>query len=365
MADNSFFTLVFQEILNSITNNYNYEIDNLGDEKFNFSAYLKNKFIYKKFINKYSIREIRGKFKEVLLDNESGFWWLYNNLSDKNSKKVLIEIICYRILGHTMYKLPLDNKFYWEEKRHIEINKKNKIFLNQNHKNTELFKYDLRFLNYNIDLYCSPLGVQATFCLDQYHYKADNIEIYAESNDVVIDAGACYGDTSLYFASKIGKMGTVYSFEFIPSNLNVFNKNIEMNPQFKSNIILCKQPLSDVCDAQCYFLDYGPGSILLENEPKEYDGTAKTVTIDSFINSIDEKKVDFIKMDIEGSELKALIGAERVIRKHKPKLAISVYHNLEDFYKIPGWIESLNLGYKFYLGHFSTHKEETVLFAKI
>ena len=42
---------------------------------------------------------------------------------------------------------------------------------------------------------------------------------------------------------------------------------------------------------------------------------------------------------------------------------MSVYHNLSDFWTIPRYIESLDLGYKFYLRHFTIHAEETVLFA--
>ena len=46
------------------------------------------------------------------------------------------------------------------------------------------------------------------------------------------------------------------------------------------------------------------------------------------------ERVDFIKMDIEGAEPKALIGAERTIREHRPQLAISVYHDLKHFASI-------------------------------
>ena len=59
----------------------------------------------------------------------------------------------------------------------------------------------------------------------------------------------------------------------------------------------------------------------------------------------------------------ALLGAEQTIRSHRPKLAISVYHSLQDFVRMPDWITSLDLGYKLYLDHFTIHEEETVLFA--
>jgi hypothetical protein len=77
----------------------------------------------------------------------------------------------------------------------------------------------------------------------------------------------------------------------------------------------------------------------------------------------DVSRIDFVKMDIEGSELAALQGGERAIRKWRPKLAISLYHRPEDFYTIPQWVDSLRLGYRFYLDHYSIHHEETVLYA--
>jgi hypothetical protein len=76
-------------------------------------------------------------------------------------------------------------------------------------------------------------------------------------------------------------------------------------------------------------------------------------------------RIDFIKMDIEGSELSALQGAESALRRWRPKLAISLYHRPEDFFSIPLWLDSLGAGYEFFLDHYSIHHEETVLYARV
>ena len=76
-----------------------------------------------------------------------------------------------------------------------------------------------------------------------------------------------------------------------------------------------------------------------------------------------DNAADFIKMDIEGSELQALVGAELTLRTHRPKLAIAVYHKADDLITIPDYLDGLQLGYRFYLDHFSTNAEETILFA--
>jgi hypothetical protein len=58
-------------------------------------------------------------------------------------------------------------------------------------------------------------------------------------------------------------------------------------------------------------------------------------------------------------------GAIVTIKKFKPKLAISLYHSIDDFITIPNFINSLNLGYKFYLGHYTIYAQETILFAEM
>ena len=55
----------------------------------------------------------------------------------------------------------------------------------------------------------------------------------------------------------------------------------------------------------------------------------ETISIDELLGG---KRASYIKMDIEGAELQALLGAEQTIRKYKPKLAISVYHNRYDIW---------------------------------
>ena len=61
--------------------------------------------------------------------------------------------------------------------------------------------------------------------------------------------------------------------------------------------------------------------------------SVSTVTIDDF--SENHLKPTFLKMDIEGSEMNALMGSKNVISKYKPKLAICIYHKPSDLFSIP------------------------------
>ena len=87
------------------------------------------------------------------------------------------------------------------------------------------------------------------------------------------------------------------------------------------------------------------------------------VEVTSIDKALLEEKVTFIKMDIEGSEKEALIGAQNTIIKQTPALAISVYHKFNDLYEIPFLINEFGVDYKYYLRHYAENSSETVLYA--
>ncbi len=192
--------------------------------------------------------------------------------------------------------------------------------------------------------------------------------IRPETGEVVLDCGACWGDTALFFANQVGERGHVYSFEFMPRNIDIFRTNIELNPQLKQRITLITHPLLDVSGRRVSFTENGPGSQVnadlgANQTPAPTIKTAASITIDDFVVAQRLDRIDFIKMDIEGAELKALRGASNTIRDFKPKLAISIYHSMEDFVQIPAYLSSLGLGYNFYLNHGTIRDRETILMA--
>ena len=85
-----------------------------------------------------------------------------------------------------------------------------------------------------------------------------------------------------------------------------------------------------------------------------------TVAIDDVVGG---EEVSFIKLDVEGAELKALQGASRTIRTFRPRLAISVYHKPEDIIEILEYILALHNDYKLYLRHYQMSPCETIVYA--
>src|SRR5690606_18000695 len=184
-----------------------------------------------------------------------------------------------------------------------------------------------------------------------YGYRENNKYIVqAETDDVVLDLGGCWGDTALYFAHKVGANGKVYSFEFIPKNIELHNHNTSLNPHLSNRIKLVNKPVSNISGHPVYFFDNGPGSKISEVIFPGYTGKTETIAIDDFVAAQNLQRVDFIKMDIEGAELSALEGARNTIKRFRPKLAIAIYHSMEDFVGIPKWILDLSADYELYLG---------------
>ena len=85
------------------------------------------------------------------------------------------------------------------------------------------------------------------------------------------------------------------------------------------------------------------------------------VSIDDYID--ENEKITIIKMDIEGAEYAALKGAERTIKKYSPRLAISIYHNPEDYWRIFELIYEYSKDYKFAVRHHQNNHLDTVLYA--
>ncbi len=291
--------------------------------------------------------------------------WLYSKLADDESRDILVRILAFRALGFKKIRLPINNPAYWQGLKNAESLVVGHEDLATGFMNLKLQKMNLKPLGYPIEIFFSPSGVLIDFIQQQYRCETPNGSIGCSSGDFVIDAGGCWGDTALYFAHHCGPTGRVYSFEFLPENLAIYKRNLEINPELQSRVELIENPIWSKAGEEMAVNANGPGTRLKPGEIGSGKMKFRTESIDHLLESGRISKVDFIKMDIEGAELPALKGAEKTVRLYKPKLAITVYHSINDFWEIPMYLNSLNLGYRFYLRHFTIHAEETVLFAQV
>lgn len=364
---NFFKEVLLEKLRSSLHNDFddNFEILRFAEKKsFRLKSLIREKFVFPNYVAKWKSKQILDKAHSelvILLSNIENLEWVYNQLSDQFSKEIFIELIAYRILGERKVKLSVNNEAYRMCLNNAENfkNKRKKILIN----GAEVFSYGLNRDDYDLSFYYNNLGVVYDFLLEQYAYKKGNINISAKKGDYVIEAGGFWGNSALYFATKVKDSGKVFSFEFIPGSLNIYKKNLELNPALANTINLIKQPLWDESGKKVYFLEQGAGSQVSLDPINNYDGTTTAISIDDFMKDNNLKKLDFIALDVEGAELKTLIGATKSIKEYKPDLAISIYHSFTDFSEIPKWIYNLNLGYRFFLGHYSIYAEETILFA--
>jgi FkbM family methyltransferase len=308
----------------------------------------------------FSLKLIKDNLSSYINEMEK----TYSLFEDELSKTLFIELLAYRMLGHRKVRLSFDTEMHKKYILMVEDFRDSKNFIPSNWEDRVLFLYKFQYLNESLRLYM-PLGgpIQA-FYLKQYHGHNDqNLDVKPNLGDIVLDCGGCWGDTTFEFAASVGSGGKVYVYEFIPFNNKIIRKNAELNPSLAKRVEIINHAAWSESGKDVYYFDNGPGSKVQFQPFDGMDGNAMTLSIDDLVSSKGLRTVDLIKMDIEGAEQQALVGATNTIKIFKPKLAISIYHSLSDFTSIAIWIDSLGLGYKFYIRHFTIYRGETVLFA--
>ena len=180
-----------------------------------------------------------------------------------------------------------------------------------------------------------------------------------EKGETVIDCGSCIGDMSVIFAQLVGEKGKVFMLDPIPLHNKFAKIQIEMNPDFK-NILNPYQYAVGLKSSQNKLKnedvkEISPAGLAIKNY--------QSVSLDDFCMMNKIKNVDYIKMDIEGFEVDALNGAKEIIKKFKPKLAISAYHKDDDFWIISNLIHDIYPEYKLYFRHHTPMRGESVIYA--
>jgi len=170
------------------------------------------------------------------------------------------------------------------------------------------------------------------------------------NNEIFADIGGFDGDTTEEFCRLYPNYSKILFFEPSISNMVAAKKRLKK----LKNIEYFQKGLSDVIGTLPYNSEQGSASSISESGSE----TLEVSTLDFEV----KQKISFIKMDIEGWELKALKGCRNHIISNKPKLAIAVYHYSKDFYEIPNYILSLNPDYDIYIRHYTEGWSETVMY---
>lgn len=293
----------------------------------------------------------------------SGLSALYDSLDDEFSRDMLLDVLAYRVLGPGKVMLKTNNAQYWQMRKRLAAIESEASEQSKTPTGSNLPLFELDAIHFPVTIRSSSKSILTTFLLEHYSYKRAGRPVRVEPGDIVLDCGACWGDTALYFATEARETGQVFSFEFVPENLEVLRENLARNPALAERITIVDRPLSAVSGERLHFIESGTSSRRTPDSTRA-SLQLSTTSIDEFVDEQGLQRVDFLKMDIEGSELAALQGAHDTLRKFRPKLAISLYHRERDFEEIPAYLRSLKLDYRYYLDHFTIHEWETVLFAR-
>ncbi len=190
---------------------------------------------------------------------------------------------------------------------------------------------------------------------EEQYFITPVINYFKEIPLNIIDGGACKGELYRAMSSLQLKIGVWHCFEADPSNFHMLKHNIDKMGVADSSDVICKG-LWDR-EETIYFEQNGTGSKIVEYQT---DCMIDTVRIDDLFQNA---KINFIKMDIEGAEFRALLGAMKTIKRCRPVLAISIYHSMEDFYRIPLMLMKELANYKYYVRQHAMILSETVLYA--
>lgn len=245
-----------------------------------------------------------------------------------------------------------DKEFIWDhiedfERAYakLEDEKSKNIFVNiLNYKITKDEKY-LKMMQRNVD---------------DNHFQYFDKEIYLKSpNEVFLDIGAYTGDT-FEALDKIydGSYEMYYGFEADDMIYEKLKETVEKSLSAMKTRLFNYAAWSD--DTILYF-EANAGSSRMEEKNDKTKRAVKAIRVDSILK---DKKISFIKVDIEGAEANALRGMISIIRKNRPVLAICVYHLRDDFYNLTDLIEELLPGeYKYYFRQYRYTPTETVCYA--
>lgn len=138
--------------------------------------------------------------------------------------------------------------------------------------------------------------------------------------NIVVDIGAHIGYYSLLASTLVGKTGKVFAFEPDPSNLRLLHQNVTSNKL--TNVRVIDKAVTNSCKQLKFYIS---GDNKGDNRLFPYKHLDKSISIESItLDSHFPKSnnhIDFIKIDIQGAEVKALLGMPKIL-KNNPNIIL-------------------------------------------
>jgi FkbM family methyltransferase len=188
-----------------------------------------------------------------------------------------------------------------------------------------------------------------------------------KESDVVLDLGANIGYYTLLFGSQVGPSGKVFAFEPSPMTFKILSKNVESYEKEKkfSNIKINENAVTERNDETITLHicneNYGMNRIYPSTYTKNSSEKikVKTIKLDNYFHDYPEQ-INFVKMDMEGSEFGALKGMEEIIHKNKEIRILLEFHpdSIREYGKDPKDVLELLYSYGLTVYHLNKISEE-------
>lgn len=198
------------------------------------------------------------------------------------------------------------------------------------------------------------LGTAPQPSSDPQYFPDEVIARFASSDRpvVYIDGGAYDGDTLIQATERLQLAGA-YVFEPDPAN---FSKLSQKTKTFGFPVTSFPCGLSNVTEWLAFSCGNGEASAITSSG----ETRIQCVTLDDCLVN---QRIDYIKLDIEGHELAALEGAQGIIARDRPALAIAAYHRWDDIWKIPEFLQRIEPRYRLTYRIHESNTFESVFYA--
>lgn len=198
-----------------------------------------------------------------------------------------------------------------------------------------------------------PIHIPHRVLEEQYFPRDINL---SKKYSRFINCGAYNGDTVMRLNALFGKIDAIACFEPDLENFELLMSYICAKHNEIAQSVIAFPCAVFTHETQLHFAGANKINSMISDKG---DSFVQCVALDHVIPGF---RPTFISMDVEGVELEAVKGAEMLIKENKPDLAISVYHAPNHIWDIPLYIESLQLGYKFFLRNYTSFISETLLY---
>ena len=269
-----------------------------------------------------------------------------------------------RSLGKNLISDGVMNKKTLNDFREYDLNELNHVFTTPEISRIVTL-YNLLSDEKSKEVYKAALKFKLT---EDYHYLLDVKDdlkkqyfdevVKFSDEEVFVDCGGYTGDTIEAFIKAVnGKFKQIYSFEPDGKNYKILTDYINTLEQ-KDKIKAIDAGV--YYKTKSFYIRSNDACSTLQESSDGGDGEEVKVAA---ISDVIDQAPTYIKMDVQTFETYALLGVMDDIIKHKPKLAICIYHKFSDLWDLPLLLKLWVPEYELFMRHYDCTQEETVIYA--